>query len=137
MPQQPFPVLGEGGGVEAGLHEVHVQKPAEQDVVVQLFTEGPLAAHGVQRDQQTCLQQPLWRDGRPTNLGVHAVKRRRQFLQRLSATRLMVRNGWVGGTRVSASMNVSMLTWGSCRPRTGNASCDSGFTSRNDSVSQL
>ena len=52
MPQQPLPVLGEGGGIEAGLNQVHIQKPPEEEVVVQLFAECPFTAHRVQGNQQ-------------------------------------------------------------------------------------
>ena len=34
MLQEPLPVLGEGGGIKAGLNQVHPQKPAEEEVVV-------------------------------------------------------------------------------------------------------
>ena len=76
--QQPLPVLREHRGVEAALHQVHAQEPAEQQIVVQLLTEGAPAPHRVERNQQGCLQQALGRDGRPPHGGVHPVELGRQ-----------------------------------------------------------
>src|SRR5436309_7744337 len=45
-----------------------------------------------------------------------------------SARRLMVRSGWSSGTRVSMSMNASMLTCGSCSPRIPTTSLRDGST---------
>jgi site-specific DNA recombinase len=82
--QQPLAILREGGVVEAGLDQVHVQAPAEQEVVVQFLAEGPLAAHRVQAHRQTGLQQPLRRDGRSAVAigGVQRVEQWRQLGQR-------------------------------------------------------
>jgi hypothetical protein len=44
MLQQPLPVLGEDGGIETGLNEVHAQKPAEEEIVIQLLAERPFTA---------------------------------------------------------------------------------------------
>ena len=52
MLQQPLPILGEGGGIETGLNDVHIQKPPEEEVVVQLLAECPFTAHRVQGNQQ-------------------------------------------------------------------------------------
>ena len=80
--QQPFAVLGERRRIEAGLDHVHPQKPAEQQVIVELLTERVLTADRVQADQQRRLQQPLGWDRRTANLGVHGIKQRRQVSQR-------------------------------------------------------
>src|SRR5713101_4282959 len=66
-------------------------------------------------------------DGRPhtayiaSNVGDRAAKAS-------SARRLMVRSGWSSGTRVSMSMNTSMLTCGSCSPRIPTTSLRDGST---------
>src|SRR5205807_10300683 len=66
-------------------------------------------------------------DGRPhtayiaSNVGDRAAKAS-------SARRLMVRSGWSSGTRVSMSMNASMLTCGSCSPRIPTTSLQDGST---------
>ena len=51
MLQQPLPVLSEDAGIETGLHEVHAQKPAEEEIVIQLLAESPFTAHRVQGNQ--------------------------------------------------------------------------------------
>src|SRR5438552_1397985 len=45
-----------------------------------------------------------------------------------SAKRLMVRSGWSCGIRVSKSMNASIVTCGSCSPRTPTTSARDGST---------
>src|SRR6266508_520084 len=80
--EEPLSVLREGGGVEAGLHHLHVQEPAEQKVVVEFLTEGPLAPHGVERDQQRGLQQSFGWNGRSSALGVHPIELCRQCRER-------------------------------------------------------
>src|SRR6266568_403829 len=66
-------------------------------------------------------------DGRPhtayiaSNVGDRAAKAS-------SARRLMVRSGWSSGTRISMSMNASMLTCGSCSPRIPTTSLRDGST---------
>jgi len=81
--QQPRAVLGKCAVVEAGLNQVHVQEPAEQQVIGQLLTERPLAAHRVQTDQQTGFEQPLGRNRRTTFpiTGIHLIEQRRQLQQ--------------------------------------------------------
>jgi len=46
--QPPLSVLGEDGGIEAALHQVHVQEPATGQVVCEFLAAGALAAHRVQ-----------------------------------------------------------------------------------------
>ena len=82
MLEQPLAVLGEHGRIEARLHQVHIQKPAIQEVVVQLLTEGPLAAHRVQRDQQRRLEQPLGRNRWSPTRRVHLIEDWRHLCQR-------------------------------------------------------
>src|SRR5207302_7609433 len=82
VPEQPPAVLGKYGRVEAWLQQAHIQKPAVQELVVELFTEGPLAAHRVQRNQQRRLEQSLRRDGGSATRGVHLIEHWRQLAQR-------------------------------------------------------
>jgi hypothetical protein len=49
---QPVAVVREDRRHEARLAHVHVEQPAEEQVVVELLAELPLAAHRVQRDLQ-------------------------------------------------------------------------------------
>src|SRR5437879_1249514 len=94
----PMLPLTAGGGDEAWLHELHVQEPTKQQVVVQFLAKGPLAAHRVQRDQQRSFEQPLRRNRRSASLGIHLVEPRRQLRQYLvsqsldRAQRVIVRN---------------------------------------------
>src|SRR5437764_627366 len=57
MLEQPSAVLGEHRGVKAGLQQAHIQKPTEQEVVIEFLAEGALAADRVQRNQQRRLEQ--------------------------------------------------------------------------------
>ena len=79
---QPVAVLGENGRNEALFDHVHVEEPPEQQVVVELLAEEPLAAHGVERHQQHRFQKTLRRNRRPTVRRVHRVEHRRQLRQR-------------------------------------------------------
>src|SRR5436853_4307475 len=42
--EQPLTVLGKDGRIEAGFHQAHIQKPAIEQVEIELFTEGALTA---------------------------------------------------------------------------------------------
>ena len=112
---QPLPVLGEDGRVEAALHQVHVQEPAVEQVVLEFLAEGALAAHRVEGDQQRGLQQALGRDGGPTHTGIHAVELRRQPIGHGldPLQRMVLRDPFPGSTMAS------MLRWGLGRPRIG------------------
>jgi len=68
--------------IEARLGRVHIEEPAEQQIVIELLAEQPFAAHGVQRHQQRGLQQPLGWDRRPPNGAVHLIEQRRKLRQR-------------------------------------------------------
>jgi hypothetical protein len=81
--QETLAILGEDGRVEARLDRVHVQEPAEQQVVLQLLAERSLRPRRVECDQQGRLQQPLGRDRWTTVLSVHAVEHRREIRERL------------------------------------------------------
>jgi len=49
--QQPVSIPTECAGIESFLDHVHVEKPAEQQVVLKLLAELPLAPDRVERDQ--------------------------------------------------------------------------------------
>jgi hypothetical protein len=80
--QQPRPVAREGRVVEARLGHIHIEEPAEQQVVVELLAEHPFAAHGVERHQQRGLQQPLGWERRSPDQAVHRIEQRRELPQR-------------------------------------------------------
>jgi len=45
--QQPFLVLGEARSIKSRVHDVEVEKPLEQQVIMQSFTELSLAAYRI------------------------------------------------------------------------------------------
>lgn len=61
--------------------EIHVEKPTEQDVVVELFAELPVRANRIQRNQQLRLEQSLWRNRWATDRGVQRVQLPRNCAQ--------------------------------------------------------
>jgi hypothetical protein len=77
--KQPLAILSKHGGIEARFEQFHVQEPAEQQVVIEFFTERPLAAHRIQRDQHRRLEQALGWNGGTSDLGVHLVQQRRKL----------------------------------------------------------
>src|SRR5438132_1219482 len=80
--QQALAVSTEARMIEARLVQLHVQKPAEQQIVVELLTEQPLAANRIQRHQQRSFEQTLGRNRRTPQHAVDLVKDRRQLSQR-------------------------------------------------------
>src|SRR5258705_4746201 len=76
--QQPIAVFAKDRGIETRFLKFHVQKPAKQQIVAQLLTELPLAAHRIQGDQQQRLQYLLGGNRRPSDLRIHPVKHPRQ-----------------------------------------------------------
>src|SRR5204863_6575312 len=127
--EQPLAVLGEHRRIEARLHQAHIQEPAKQQLVVQLFTEGPLATHRVQRNEQRCLfsNRSGGMDGRPPAAYI-ASKTGDSSARARSANCLTTRNGWVRGTRSSRSTNASIVACGSRRPRIHATSLEDGST---------
>lgn len=71
---QPFAVLGKAGMVPDLLFQAHAEEPAEQEVVVDLFHQLPVAADGIENHQQLGLQELLRRDRRSAGCCIHAVK---------------------------------------------------------------
>ena len=67
-------VLREGARIERLGIDREIEEPLEQQVVVEAFAEGPLAAQGVQRHEHGRLQELLGRDARPADPRVHRVE---------------------------------------------------------------
>src|SRR5439155_6242509 len=65
--------------IKTFFHQLHVQKPAKQQIVVQLLAKLPLASHRVKRDQQQRLQDLLGSHRGPSHCGIHSIKNPRQF----------------------------------------------------------
>src|SRR6201981_3037725 len=80
--QQTVAVGRKARMVKARLVPLQIQKPAEQQIVVELFAEHPLAANRIQRHQQRGLEQTLGRNRRPPQWAVHLLEDRRQLLER-------------------------------------------------------
>lgn len=68
--EQPVTVSGERRGIPDGIIRVEAEKPAEQQVVIQLFDQHPLRANAVDRLQQEGQQKLLRRDRGVTSLGI-------------------------------------------------------------------
>ena len=74
-------VLGERRGVEARVIPAQVEKPTEEQVVVELLAELPLAPDAVERDEQARLEQTLRRNRGTPPLRVHPLEDRRELSQ--------------------------------------------------------
>jgi hypothetical protein len=81
--KKPGLVLGEARGVEGRVHDIEVQEPLEQQVVLQPLAELALAADRVERDQQARLEQVLGRNRRTPHVGIHPVEGRLDLLKGL------------------------------------------------------
>ena len=81
MLEESLLVLAQAGGVEDFLIQIHVQEPAKQEVVANLFDQQPFAANGEQGHQDLALEQPLGRDGGPSQLGIHLVEQGGEIFQ--------------------------------------------------------
>src|SRR5213594_4885896 len=79
--EQPFPILREHRGVPDRVIHGQAHEPPEEQVVVELLHEEPLAAHAVEHLQEQGPQQVLGRDRRPPDLGIQLVELGRQFAQ--------------------------------------------------------
>jgi hypothetical protein len=94
--QEPVAVLGEARRMPHGRIHPQAHKPAEEQIVVQLFHQLALAADGVQHLQQEGAEQLLGRDRGTAALGVERREAGRQLLedrldQRLDRPERMVR----------------------------------------------
>jgi len=81
--QQAVTVLREGGRVPYWIVQIQSHKPAEQNVVVDLLHQHPLAAHRIQHLQQQRAQQLLRRNRWASHFRVHLVEPRRKLLENL------------------------------------------------------
>src|SRR5215469_88695 len=79
--QKPLAVGGKAGMIETRFVQLHIQKPAEQQVIFKLLAEQPFAADRIQRHQQRRFEQPLGRNRRSPDRAVHPVQYRRQLLE--------------------------------------------------------
>jgi hypothetical protein len=64
--EEALPILGERGGMPDRIIRAQADKPAEQQVVVELLQQQPLGADAVERLQQRSQQQLLRRHRWPT-----------------------------------------------------------------------
>ncbi len=76
--EQPLAVEGERRVVPHRVVDVQTGEPAEQQVVVELLHQQPLAAHAVDRLQQRGAQDALGRDRQTTARG---IARRQQLIE--------------------------------------------------------
>ena len=76
--EQPLAVEGERRVIPHRVVDVQADEPAEQQVVVELLHQQPLAAHAVNHLQQRGAQDAFGRDRRATACG---VARRQQFIE--------------------------------------------------------
>jgi hypothetical protein len=79
--EQAVPVLGEDGGVPHGVIHPEPHEPAEEEVVVELLHELPLAPDREEDLEQERAEELLRRDRRATGMGVQQGEARRQLLQ--------------------------------------------------------
>src|SRR5436309_5257724 len=94
---QPLAVLAKYRGIEAFFDQLHVQKPTEKKIVVQLLAKLPLASHRVKRDQQQRLQNLLGGHRGPSHWGIHSIKNPRQFQKLLIRHCLDFSQRMIGG----------------------------------------
>src|SRR5450759_4141286 len=95
--REALAVLAEGGGIEGGFLQTHIQEPAKQDVVVERLAKEPITPDRIQCDQKLRLQQPLRRNRRPTNLAIQPIEQRTNLLQcrlRIGLDRAQRMPGW-------------------------------------------
>jgi len=72
--QQSFAILAEHRVVPHWFIHFQPHKPSEQQVIVHLLHQHPLAADRVEDLQQRRAEQPLGRNRRPASLRVQALK---------------------------------------------------------------
>ncbi len=68
--QQAVPVFGEDGHVPHRRVQIQADKPAEQQIVVQLFHQEPFAPNTVEHLQQQGAKEFLWGNRGPTGVGI-------------------------------------------------------------------
>ena len=103
--------------VEARLGRIHIEEPAEQQVVVELLAEHPFAAHRISAISSEALQQSLGRDRRPPDRAVHLIEQRRKLRSAASASSLTRRSGCSFGTRSPGSIIINIARCRRSSPR--------------------
>src|SRR5579871_2335685 len=122
--QQAVAVPGERGVVETGFDHIHIQKPAEAQVVVECLAEGAQKARSLRTENRLISKLAFSSrsggiDGRPVPSAAYSASNcGESSANAASANCLIVRSGCLAGIRLSGSMNASMLVWGFVRPRT-------------------
>jgi hypothetical protein len=112
-------VLGEAGGVEGHLLDVHVEEPLEEQVVLEALAELALAPHRVEGDQQAALEQALRRDAVPPAFAYMASNVGDSSARMGSTIVLIRRIGWSAGMRSSGVVDVSIEICRNALPRMG------------------
>src|SRR5712692_5004806 len=79
--EQPLTVLGEHRGIPDRVVHVQSDEPAEQEVVVELLHQHPLAAHSVENLKEQRPQQLLGGDRRPAEGRIDRLEAWRHLLQ--------------------------------------------------------
>ncbi|AFY29046.1 hypothetical protein Cyagr_1914 [Cyanobium gracile PCC 6307] len=96
---------------------IEASKPADQQVVVQLFHHHPLRADAIDRLQQQGQQQLLRRDRGPAALGVEPAEGGLEPIQGLIRQPPGLAQGWPDGIRSSVEMYENRGLVHSCCPR--------------------
>ena len=94
---QPLAVLAKYRRIKTFFHQLHVQKPTEKKIVVQLLAKLPLASHRIKRDQQQRLQNLLGCHRGPSHCRIHSIKNPRQFQKLLIRHCLDFSQRMIGG----------------------------------------
>ena len=81
-PRSPLPILGGLAGVPHLIVHIQTHEPTEQQVVLQLLHQQPLAAHPIEKLQQQRSQQLLRRDRRPPVARTQLGELRQHLFQR-------------------------------------------------------
>jgi hypothetical protein len=90
---QAFLILAKAGMIPNLLFQSHAEKPAVEEVVVDLFYQLTITADGIKNHQQLGFQELLWWNRVSAGSGVHAVKYLVHPLQASSAMVRMERRG--------------------------------------------
>jgi len=115
--QESPPVLGEGGRVEGGLIDAQVEKPFEQQVVVEPFAERPLGGIEYNAINTDAFNSDSGgTDGRP-RVEYIASNAPSSSARTVSTTRRIRRIGWSAGIRSSVDTVVNIANCRSGVPR--------------------
>src|SRR5580698_9755526 len=92
---EAFAILGEGGGIEGVVAGLHVEKPAEQQVEVDLFAELPFTAEGVEGHEKKGFEEPFRRYAGSTGGAVGGFKSQMESVEDAICASLHVAKGMV------------------------------------------